>query len=128
MKTVHPVCALIALLLAGPALASDGTPLRKANGVLVDAKGKTVYTYDKDESGGGKSVCVAMCAKNWPPVSAEGVVLKPPYSAITRDDGSKQLVHRGKPLYTFIKDQKEGDRTGDGVGGVWHVVTDVEKQ
>lgn len=127
MKTVQIGTALLSLLLAGPVLAEDGTPLRKANGVLVDAKGMTVYTYDKDESGGGKSVCVAMCAKNWPPVSADGMTLKPPYSAITRDDGSKQLVHRGKPLYTFIKDKKEGDRTGDGVGGVWHVVTDVEK-
>ena len=126
MKTVQIGTAMIALLLAGPVLADDGGPLRNANGVLVDAKGMTVYTYDKDESGAGKSACVAMCAKNWPPVSAEGADLKPPYSAITRDDGSKQLVHDGKPLYTFIKDKKEGDRTGDGVGGVWHVVTDAK--
>jgi predicted lipoprotein with Yx(FWY)xxD motif len=28
----------------------------------------------------------------------------------------------GKPLYLFVGDQKTGDKTGDGVGGVWRVV------
>ena len=126
MKTVQISTALLSLLLAGPVLAEDGTPLRKANGVLVDAKGMTVYTYDKDTAASGKSACVEMCARNWPPVVAGDMRLDPPYSAITRDDGSKQLAHDGKPLYTFIKDKKEGDRTGDGVGGVWHVVTDAK--
>ncbi|MFC0254136.1 COG4315 family predicted lipoprotein [Massilia consociata] len=115
------------LLFSSSVLAVDGTPLRESNGVLVDSAGKTVYTYDKDESGGGKSNCVGACARNWPPVNADGVKISPPYSAITREDGSKQLVHRGKPLYTFIKDKKEGDKTGDGVGGVWHVVTDAAR-
>ncbi|WP_026355113.1 COG4315 family predicted lipoprotein [Massilia niastensis] len=124
MKPMRCSIVLVSLLLAGQALAADATPLRAAKGVLVDAAGKTVYTYDKDESGSGKSSCVAMCAKNWPPVSAEGATPAAPYSAITRDDGSKQLAHDGKPLYTFIKDKKEGDRTGDGVGGVWHVVNE----
>lgn len=127
MKLMHAGITFSALLLASPVLAVDGTPLRESNGVLVDSNGKTVYTYDKDPSGGGRSNCTGACAKNWPPVNADGVLLKPPYSAIVRDDGGKQLVHRGKPLYTFIKDQKEGDRTGDGVGGVWHVVTDIER-
>ncbi|MBQ5950149.1 hypothetical protein [Massilia sp. ST3] len=128
MKTMHIGTTLMALLLAGPALASDGSPLRMANGVLVDAKGMTVYTYDKDASAAGKSACVEMCARNWPPVPAGDMRMEAPYSTITRDDGSKQLAHEGKPLYTFIKDKKEGDRTGDGVGGVWHVVTDAKKK
>ena len=38
-----------------------------------------------------------------------------------RDDGAKQLAYKGKPLYYWSKDQKPGDRTGDGVNGVWHV-------
>ncbi|OON60350.1 hypothetical protein B0920_15260 [Massilia sp. KIM] len=128
MKPMQVGIFSLALLLAGPALAADGTPLRSANGVLVDANGKTVYTFDKDEAGGGRSACSGTCAKNWPPVNAAGMRLNPPYSSITREDGSKQLVHRGKPLYTFIKDQKEGDKTGDGVGGVWHVVTEAGKE
>ena len=111
-----------ALLLSTFVLAAETAPLQVANGVLVNAAGMTVYTYDKDEAGSGKSSCVAACAKNWPPVTAEGNP-PPPYSVVTRADGSKQLAHGGKPLYTFVKDKKAGDKTGDGVGGVWRVVS-----
>jgi predicted lipoprotein with Yx(FWY)xxD motif len=111
-----------ALLLSTAAGAADAPPLKASNGVLVDAAGMTVYTYDKDDTGSGKSSCVATCATNWPPVQANGAALTEPWSVVTREDGSKQLAHRGKPLYTFIKDKKAGDRSGDGVGGVWHVV------
>ena len=41
---------------------------------------------------------------------------------MTRDDGSKQWAYKGKPVYYWAKDQKAGDRTGDGVNSVWHVV------
>jgi predicted lipoprotein with Yx(FWY)xxD motif len=44
------------------------------------------------------------------------------YTIITRDDGSKQWAYKGKPLYTFAKDQKAGDITGDGfLNGAWHL-------
>jgi predicted lipoprotein with Yx(FWY)xxD motif len=42
------------------------------------------------------------------------------YSIVTRDDGSKQWAYKGKPLYLWVKDQKPGDMTGDGVNNVWH--------
>ena len=35
---------------------------------LVDGKGMTLYTFDKD--GGGKSMCNGPCADNWPPLMA----------------------------------------------------------
>jgi predicted lipoprotein with Yx(FWY)xxD motif len=28
-------------------------------------------------------------------------------------------AYEGKPLYTYSKDKKPGDATGEGVGGVW---------
>jgi predicted lipoprotein with Yx(FWY)xxD motif len=43
------------------------------------------------------------------------------WSVVTRDDGTKQWAYNGKPLYLWVKDQKPGDRTGDGVQGVWRV-------
>jgi predicted lipoprotein with Yx(FWY)xxD motif len=43
------------------------------------------------------------------------------YTMLTRGDGSNQWAYKDKPLYRFAKDQKPGDLTGDGVGGVWHV-------
>ena len=122
MKLLRVSTAVIAtLLFSTTALAADSAPLRSANGMLVDSAGMTVYTYDKDTPNSGKSSCVATCAKNWPPVVAEGTPAEP-YSVVTREDGSKQLAHEGKPLYTFVKDKKAGDKTGDGVGGVWHIV------
>ena len=37
------------------------------------------------------------------------------------DDGSKQWAYKGKPLYAWVKDQKAGDKTGDGVANnAWH--------
>ena len=124
MKLLRVSTALSALLLSTTVLAADAPPVKAAHGVLVNASGMTVYTYDKDVAGSGKSSCVETCARNWPPVMAGSAALAEPWSAITREDGSKQLAHRGKPLYTFIKDKKEGDKTGDGVGEAWHVVAE----
>lgn len=88
--------------------------------VLTDAKGMTLYVFDKDA--GGKSTCNAACATNWPPLMADANA-KPTgkYTVITRDDGAKQWAYDGKPLYTWAKDAKAGDTTGDGVNSVWHV-------
>jgi predicted lipoprotein with Yx(FWY)xxD motif len=122
MKPASLGTALLAALLALPALAADPVPVHKSNGVLVDAKGMTVYTFDKDSA--GKSACTGQCAENWPPVQAGSATLSEPYSAVTRDDGSKQLAYKGKPLYTFTKDKKPGDKQGNNVKDVWHVVTD----
>jgi predicted lipoprotein with Yx(FWY)xxD motif len=82
----------------------------------------TVYTFDKDTANSGKSACSGSCAENWPPVQAGDAQPAAPYSTVTRDDGSKQLAYKGKPLYTFAKDKKAGDKTGDKVKDVWHVV------
>lgn len=41
---------------------------------------------------------------------------------LERDDGSRQWAYKGKPLYTFAKDAKPGDITGDGfLNGAWHL-------
>lgn len=104
--------------------AADTAPLKKANGVLVDSRGMTVYTTDRDSANSGKSSCMGACAANWPAVQAADAQPAAPYSAITREDGTKQLAYKGKPLYTFVKDKKAGDKTGDKLMDVWHVVTD----
>ena len=119
MKPASIGTAVLAALLALPALAQDA-PARKSGGILVDTKGMTVYTFDKDSA--GKSACTGRCAENWPPVPAPDGNLSAPYSAVIRADGTRQLAYNGKPLYTFVKDRKPGDRTGDKVNDVWHVV------
>jgi predicted lipoprotein with Yx(FWY)xxD motif len=97
-------------------------PAKVADGALVGGNGMTLYTFDKDAAGSGKSVCNGPCATNWPPLFAmDGDAGAANYSVITRDDGKKQWAYQGKPLYFWIKDQKPGDRTGDGFNNVWHV-------
>jgi len=90
------------------------------DGVLVGSNGMTLYTFDKDAD--GKSMCNGKCAENWPPLDADGgATASGDLSVITRDDGKKQYAYKGKPLYYFVKDQKPGDKTGDGVNNVWHL-------
>jgi predicted lipoprotein with Yx(FWY)xxD motif len=43
------------------------------------------------------------------------------WKIVTRDDNSKQWTYKGKPVYLWIKDTKPGDKTGDGVNGVWRL-------
>ena len=35
-----------------------------------------------------------------------------------------QSTYDGKPLYFYSGDKKKGDKTGDGIGGVWHIVSE----
>lgn len=108
-------------LLAGCASyeTRSAAPARMENGAFVGTNGMTLYTFDKDA--GGKSTCNGPCATNWPPLMAEaGAAAKGDWTVVTRDDGSKQWAYKGKPLYFWTKDQKAGDKTGDGVNSVWH--------
>lgn len=104
---------------AGTAFAAPVQTVSSAKGdVLAGENGMTLYTFKKDEA--GKSNCYDKCAANWPPLTAtaedkpEGA-----YTIIDRTDGSKQWAKDGMPLYFWVKDEKKGDITGDGVGGNW---------
>ena len=98
------------------------TPTRTADGVLVGPNGMTLYTFNHDMVGSGKSVCNGPCITNWPALTAPATA-RPmgDYSVVMRDDGTRQWAYKGAPLYYWAKDTKAGDRTGDGVGGVWKV-------
>ena len=96
--------------------------------ILVDARGMTLYLFSPDKH--NKSVCTGQCAAFWPPaVVSSGVAvpatmpgIKGTFSTTTRAGGVKQLTYDGAPLYTWIKDKKPGDMTGQGVEGIWWVV------
>lgn len=114
------LASALALSSAAIAAAPAKTGKTAKGDVLVDSKGMTLYVFDKDA--GGKSACNGPCATNWPPLAAgAGDTSDGHWTVITRDDGKKQWAYEGKPLYTWIKDAKAGDVTGDGVGGTWHL-------
>lgn len=110
-------------LFATAALAAPDTKMMKTaiGSVLTDAKGMTLYTFAKDAP--GKSNCYDKCAVNWPPFAVDtGAMAEGDYTIVDRTDGTKMWAYKGMPLYHWIKDTKPGDTTGDGFGGVWHVV------
>lgn len=119
---VMSLAAALVLTLAGCASTMGGTPTAVADGVLTGTNGMTLYTFDRDAAGSGKSVCNGPCATNWPPLMAPaGMQPSGDYSVITRDDGGKQVAYKGKPLYFWAKDAKPGDKTGDGFNNVWRL-------
>lgn len=110
-----------AALLSACAAMSPG-PARVADGVFVGPNGMTLYTFDRDTMGSGKSVCNGPCAANWPPLMAgAGDTATGDWTVVIRDDGGRQWAYKGKPVYYWVKDAKAGDRTGDGVNNAWRL-------
>ncbi len=127
-----PILLLSLLVLAGVVgtAAAQSNPIKlatDANGVsfLTDANGMTLYYYTKDVT--GQSACYGPCAKAWPifydenPTVPDGLNASD-FGTITRTDGTEQTTYKGWPLYYWVKDNKPGDMTGEGVGKVWYIV------
>jgi predicted lipoprotein with Yx(FWY)xxD motif len=96
---------------------------------LVDDKGMTLYLFTKDDK--NTSNCYDQCAAAWPPLLTNGAPVAGAGQGLdasllgttTRNDGKTQVTYNGAPLYYFVKDKQPGDLTGQGVGGVWFVVS-----
>lgn len=122
--TIRTLPTLALSLAAVCATVAHAEPAAKmAGGMLVNSGGMTLYTFDKDIAGSGKSTCNGPCAALWPPAAAaadaqpEGEL-----NIIIRDDGSRQWAYKGKPVYTYAADKKPGDATGDNFKDVWHII------
>ena len=97
--------------------------------VLVDSEGMTLYYFQKDQKGSGKSKCEGACAEAWPPLTTEGEpeamagVKAAMLGTIMRKDGTTQVTYAGWPLYTFVEDKKPGEDNGTdskGFGASWY--------
>lgn len=95
--------------------------------VLQTPAGMTLYVYDKDPVGRGQSNCTNTCAKSWPPFTPKSLATarrtsNAEWKLIARDDGSKQWSYKGRPLYTFYRDEAPGESRGkDFEGHQWRV-------
>ena len=119
---------------ASPAPAAQGTGTLvklakddKLGMFLADEQDKTLYLFTKDTP--NTSNCYDKCEAAWPvlfttgaPRAGDGVDAAL-LGTTTRKDGRLQVTYNGWPLYYWIKDQKPGDTTGQGVGGVWFLVS-----
>jgi len=93
----------------------------KSGPILVDNKGMTLYTFDRDSSG-TKSVCDAKCTERWTPLAAPAdAAPKGDFTIVTRPDGSKMWAYRFRPLYTSQADKAPGDTNGFDGANLWHV-------
>ena len=110
----------------GAVVALGKTPLGK---VLVDARGHTLYLFDKDTR--GRSACNGACVAYWPPLlstarprAAQGVHASL-LGVIKRADGKRQVTYAGHPLYAFFGDKRAGQTNGEGLtdfGAAWDAV------
>jgi predicted lipoprotein with Yx(FWY)xxD motif len=117
--------ASLTLVLAAVAapLAHADPAARMSNGMLVNTSGMTLYTFDKDVAGSGKSVCNGPCATLWPPAMAGAdAKAEGDYTLVVRDDGARQWAYKGRPVYTYTGDKKAGEMTGDNFRDSWHVI------
>jgi predicted lipoprotein with Yx(FWY)xxD motif len=93
--------------------------------VLAEANHEVVYTYAKDKKG-GKPTCISTCAETWIPATGTpqagpADVFPGQFGLVTGAGGVKQITYDGLPLY-LLKGAKPLTVTGNGQGGVWHVV------
>jgi predicted lipoprotein with Yx(FWY)xxD motif len=129
---VLAVAAVTAGAVTGARLASVAVKTRHTSlgTILVDAKGRTLYLFERDK--GGKSACYGGCASFWPPYLATGKptalggAKKALLQTTRRRDGHLQVTYRGHPLYRYSADTKPGQTGGQGLdffGGLWYVVS-----
>ena len=98
--------------------------------ILVDARGRTLYLFEKDTR--GHSACSGACAGAWPPLLTKTKPIagrgtkQSLLGVIRRANGTKQVTYRGHPLYRFVQDTKPGEAKGQGsaaFGAGWYVLS-----
>ena len=123
---VHWTIIMKTILTLGAGLIAAAfvfAPAAHAAGTLKAKNDMTLYVFDKDK--GGSSSCYDDCAKSWAPyLGKKGETVAKGWSLVKRKDDQMQWAYDGKPVYFYKDDKKAGDKTGDGKGGVWHVVTE----
>jgi predicted lipoprotein with Yx(FWY)xxD motif len=113
------VWVLALTLVSGHAL---GQP-RAAGDKLVSKQGLTLYVFDNDVPGSGKSVCSPPCSNLHPPYLAEPkAAAAGDFGFVMRSDGARQWAYKRRPLYRWYADEKPGQTGGDGMSrNTWHV-------
>ncbi|MSQ22942.1 MAG: hypothetical protein EXR58_00035 [Chloroflexi bacterium] len=93
--------------------------------VLIDGKGMSLYVLAQDQTNDNKSTCYAdnECTVYWPPVLVDVAPATPGFpgelGTQKRADFTTQLTYKGRPLYTYLDDQKPGDMFGNNLTDEW---------
>jgi predicted lipoprotein with Yx(FWY)xxD motif len=112
-----------------------GTANSSLGRILVDARGRTLYLFEKDRR--GHSACSGYCATYWPPLLTRGTpiagrsVKGSLLGVARRADGTRQVTYAGHPLYRYAGDSRSGQTTGQELqdfGAGWYVVSPAGKK
>ncbi len=62
---------------------------------------------------------------HWPAITSTSVtpLVQGVTAKVSVIPTSNQILINGRPIYTFAGDQKVGDVNGQGIGGVWYVIS-----
>ena len=118
-----------------PTVSSSGSHIQtatatvsgKSETILTNTQGMTLYYRTTDMP--PTTVCSGGCASAWPPLLVSGsntptsTTSLPGKLSAQADANGAQVEYNGHPLYTYSGDTAPGQTTGEGVGGIWHVVT-----
>jgi predicted lipoprotein with Yx(FWY)xxD motif len=98
--------------------------------ILQDNAGYVLYIFLPDNR--GPSVCLTVCAEQWPPLVLPPTRREPTagpgvedklLGTTRRPDGALQVTYNGWPLYTYIGDTA-GVVTGQGESmGAWYAIS-----
>ena len=142
MLTVAAALAAAMIVLTGAASARNAsggatvqTRATKLGRILVDARGHSLYLFEKDTN--GRSACYGACARVWLPLLTRGRPIAGPgakaalLGVITRTGGTHQVTYAGHPLYRYSLDKQPGQTKGEGVnafGAGWDVLSPAGKK
>jgi predicted lipoprotein with Yx(FWY)xxD motif len=97
--------------------------------ILVDARGRTLYLFEKDRN--GVSMCSSSCTAYWPSLTSHGApragsgVRQALLALGKAHNGLRQVLYAGHPLYTFAGDKRAGQTSGEGLtnfGAGWYAI------
>jgi predicted lipoprotein with Yx(FWY)xxD motif len=127
------VAKTLTLQAATGASVTNQSGATKTEGIVVNAKGRAVYTLSGDTTRHPKCTKASGCLSFWPPVTVSSAKSVSKAAGVNgklgtfKRNGITQVTLAGHPLYTYVNDHKRAAATGEGVnafGGIWHVVKD----
>ena len=128
------VARTLTLQTAKNASVTNQSGMTKTEGIVVNSKGRAVYTLGGDTTSHPKCTKANGCFSFWPPVTVSSAKSLSKAAGVKgklgtfKRNGMIQVTLGGHPLYTFSNDHKRNNATGEGVnafGGIWHVVKDA---
>jgi predicted lipoprotein with Yx(FWY)xxD motif len=131
MRTSLRIVILIIMLVSTISSNVSAIGLEKdedGNNYLADRLGMPLYYFVNDDPNSSISNCYGGCSKVWIPLEETATSPMPSllklddFSSIFRSDDKFQTTYKGRPLYTYIEDSRNGTPNGHGKNHIWFLI------